>query len=107
MADATRAAADLFQLDALNWGNHVDHNNCRLGKWYNEGDGRAKFGTAASFGKVEAPHAEVHKAKRQVFALLGDVEGNYDAIIEALQKMERGSDEIFRLLDVVLAEREA
>ena len=85
----------------------VDHNNCRLGKWYNEGDGRAKFGTAASFGKVEAPHAEVHKATRQVFALLGDVEGNYDSILEALQKMERGSDEIFRLLDVVLTEREA
>jgi uncharacterized protein YoxC len=85
----------------------VDHNNCRLGKWYNEGDGRAKFGTVASFGKVEGPHAEVHKATRQVFSLLGDVEGNFVAILDALQKMERGSDEIFRVLDIVLAEKEA
>ncbi|MCA9265418.1 MAG: CZB domain-containing protein, partial [Planctomycetales bacterium] len=31
----------------------VSHHNCRLGKWYYEGDGRNSFGAMTSFAALE------------------------------------------------------
>ncbi|MES9871999.1 MAG: methyl-accepting chemotaxis protein [Candidatus Sedimenticola sp. 6PFRAG7] len=39
----------------------VDHYNCRLGKWYNEGTGSELFGHLASYIEMQEPHALVHK----------------------------------------------
>jgi len=38
----------------------VSDNECRLGKWYFEGNGKDKFGKCPSYSKMAAPHKEVH-----------------------------------------------
>ncbi|MCA9000717.1 MAG: CZB domain-containing protein [Planctomycetes bacterium] len=82
----------------------VNHHNCRLGKWYYEGDGAQKFGRTPSYGDIENPHATVHQGTQKVFDLLGDVRGNFPAIQDALDEMERGSEGVFRGLDIALEE---
>lgn len=82
----------------------VDSHNCRLGKWYEEGEGRQSFSGVASYESLKQPHAAVHDATRQVFDLLGAPE-NATAIAEALAEMERASDVVFQSLDKMLAEK--
>ncbi len=41
-------------------GTFAADDECRLGKWYLEGIGKDKFGQCASYGKMAAPHKEVH-----------------------------------------------
>ncbi|MGE3171995.1 MAG: methyl-accepting chemotaxis protein [Planctomycetota bacterium] len=84
----------------------VDHHGCRLGKWYYEGEGRRKFATTAGYQAVEAPHATVHDSTRRVFDQLGDVRGNFPKIHDAVVRMERASEEIFRSLDRLLEQNE-
>lgn len=40
--------------------NCVDHHNCRLGKWYFEGDGKAVFANTRGYKALDAFHASVH-----------------------------------------------
>jgi len=41
-------------------GDFAADNECRLGKWYFEGNGKDKFGKCHSYSKMAAPHKEVH-----------------------------------------------
>ncbi|MCB9876519.1 MAG: CZB domain-containing protein [Planctomycetes bacterium] len=84
----------------------VDHHDCRLGKWYYEGEGRRLFGGVPGFGAIEPPHATVHRSTQRVFSLLDDVDRNLDAITDELRSMEQGSEEIFVTLDRVLEAKE-
>ena len=83
----------------------VDHHNCRLGKWYYEGDGKENFSKTSSYFKLENPHSTVHNGTHKVFQLM--VQDNIDInnIIEAFKEMELGSDEIFNILDNILTEK--
>ncbi|MCA9211530.1 MAG: CZB domain-containing protein [Planctomycetales bacterium] len=84
----------------------VDCRNCRLGKWYYEGDGRALFSHVPSFHGLETPHSQVHEATRQVFDLLAShVPTDDERYLEYLSEMERGSEGVFELLDRMLAEK--
>ncbi|MBL4771576.1 MAG: CZB domain-containing protein [Planctomycetes bacterium] len=83
---------------------YVSHHNCRLGKWYYEGEGALKFGRTPSYGKIDAPHATVHNGTQKVFDLLGHGKDNFDGIVAALTEMERGSEGVFNGLDVALEE---
>ena len=38
----------------------ADHHGCRLGKWYDNGLGKAVFSSTPSYSKLEAPHKVVH-----------------------------------------------
>ncbi|TLD97381.1 chemotaxis protein [Helicobacter jaachi] len=40
--------------------NCVDHHNCRLGKWYFEGDGKKIFANTQGYKALDAYHAGVH-----------------------------------------------
>ena len=40
--------------------NRVDHHNCRLGKWYFEGNGKATFSNTQGYKVLDAFHAGVH-----------------------------------------------
>lgn len=84
----------------------VDCHNCRLGKWYYEGDGQLSFSMAPSFRGLESPHAKVHAATREVFRILQtDVSHDDDGIETSLQQMEEGSDGVFQFLDRMLMEK--
>lgn len=79
----------------------VDHHNCRLGKWYYEGDGKASFSGSAHYGELERPHAQVHDGTGKVFGLLEQDEVDYHAVKSALEVMEEGSQMVFKKLDMI------
>jgi methyl-accepting chemotaxis protein len=82
----------------------VDHHNCRLGKWYYEGEGKQYFSHAARYGALEQPHATVHQGTRAVFDLLDRRPPDYAALRQALKVMEDSSTRVFEELDRILRE---
>ena len=87
----------------------VDHDNCRLGKWYNEGEGKQKFGKLPSYGKLLEPHRRVHGCVR---GMLDAMEGEWktktsmhDKIISAMQGAESASNEVMDLIDNLVREK--
>ena len=83
----------------------VDHHNCRLGKWYYEGDGKAQFAKTAHYSKLEAPHAIVHNGTHKVFDLMAQEKVNVNALSQAFEEMEKGSDAVFSTLDAMLHDK--
>lgn len=73
-----------------------DHSSCRLGQWY-QGAGRDIFGRNKAFGELDAPHAEVHRSG--VAAMKEAQNGNHNAAIKHLIKMENASEKVLSLLD--------
>jgi len=84
----------------------VSHENCRLGKWYEEGEGATYFKHTASYKLLKPPHALVHNATHKVFDLLKEEELNFEKLFPALKEMEAGSDQVFTLLDKILHEKD-
>jgi hypothetical protein len=86
----------------------VNHQNCRLGKWY-LGEGKDVFGGLPSYKTIDAPHAKVHNGAHRVLAQLSlDWENNMDVqmgIMNGLQEMEQGSHDVMDLLDRMVAEK--
>lgn len=84
----------------------VDYHNCRLGKWYYEGDGRGSFSNLRSYPLLETPHSVVHNGTKKVFSLIGaERDQNLAQLERALREMEDGSDGVFSVLDQILAEK--
>jgi hypothetical protein len=83
----------------------VDHHNCRLGKWYYEGDGKEHFSNCASYSKLESPHATVHNGTHKVFELMVQDDVDMKSLIKAFEEMEAGSDNVFSTLDAILHDK--
>jgi len=83
----------------------VDHHNCRLGKWYYEGDGKENFANTKHYPKLENPHATVHNGTHKVFELMVQDNVNIDDLVAAFKEMEDGSDHIFSTLDEILHDK--
>ncbi|WP_428624096.1 methyl-accepting chemotaxis protein [Sedimenticola sp.] len=81
--------------------NFVDHHNCRLGKWYYEGEGKEYFSHSNHYGQIEQPHSVVHQGTKGVFELLGGEQRNYPALMQAFHVMEESSQKVFAMLDKV------
>ncbi|MCW8929481.1 MAG: CZB domain-containing protein [Gammaproteobacteria bacterium] len=88
----------------------VDHNSCRLGKWYYDGDGQKNFNETSAFKKLESPHAQVHNSIHQVIELISnDWEKNKelkDQIIQAFESAEDASDQVMVFLDQMVQEKQ-
>ncbi len=92
-------------------GARVGHHECRLGKWYYEGEGVRRFSGLDAFRALEAPHARVHEAAHRAFACLED---NWrssaelqERLLEAYREMEAASDEVLACIDRMLQEKYA
>lgn len=83
----------------------VDHHNCRLGKWYYEGDGHEYFSKTKSYAALEQPHATVHNGTHKVFDLMIVEPVDHAALKKAFEEMEKGSDDVFAVLDRILKEK--
>lgn len=86
----------------------VDHNNCRLGKWY-EGAGKEVFGGTAVYRDLVEPHRKVHE---YVHLMVGQLDqgwernlGIQDSIFDALEGAEKASLEVMKILDRVVADK--
>ena len=84
----------------------VDHHNCRLGKWYYEGDGKENFSKTAHYSKLEKPHSIVHNGTHKVFDLMVKGNVNVNALVSAFEEMEKGSDSVFSTLDEILHDKD-
>jgi methyl-accepting chemotaxis protein len=85
----------------------VDHHNCRLGKWYFEGDGKEYFSQTPSYRSVDKPHKIVHANTKKVYDVLKENAEDYDSLRMLLSEMEKNSDLIFGTLDNILHEKRA
>lgn len=85
----------------------VDHHNCRLGKWYEQGDGKEYFSDTQSYRQLETPHKTVHNGTKGVFDLIKKEPLDFDSLMSAFEEMERGSDSVFAILDKILQEKDA
>jgi len=84
----------------------VSHHDCRLGKWYYEGEGREYFSNTQSYSLLEQPHAIVHNGTKKVFDLVVDKsEIDEKALLESFKEMEEGSKGVFEKLDKILQEK--
>ena len=84
----------------------VDHHNCRLGKWYYEGDGKENFSDTKNYRALETPHSVVHNGTHKVFDLMVDESVDTKALESAFKEMEKGSEDVFAILDKILHDKD-
>lgn len=77
----------------------ASHMQCRLGKWYYEGDGANEFSGLAGYREMEPFHVTVHASGVDAIRChtLGDAEG----AIRALSKMEAASLKVVENLELM------
>ncbi|MDH5444862.1 MAG: methyl-accepting chemotaxis protein [Gammaproteobacteria bacterium] len=87
----------------------VDHHNCRLGKWYDSGNGYKLFKEMPSYIELEPSHKMVHDNVHQA---LESIEQDWithkdlqDKIIGYFNVAEVGSGEIIRIINRLVNER--
>lgn len=77
------------------------HTECRLGKWYYGGDGKASFSRLPGYKEVETPHMAVHQ--HGVAALREYLAGNFAECVANLDAMESASLAVLRNLERMAA----
>ncbi len=75
----------------------ADHTQCRLGKWYNEGDGKKLYADKPAYQELEQPHKRVHEAGLE--ALSFAAAANQPEMLNALEAMESASIQVMTLLE--------
>ncbi|MEQ4924336.1 methyl-accepting chemotaxis protein [Proteus hauseri] len=75
------------------------HTECRLGKWYYQGDGR-KFASTEAFRRLEEPHKLVHECGR--LALAANLSGDQESVAHYIEQMEQASVNVIKYVDVLL-----
>ena len=87
----------LFGLSEETIDDFVTHKQCRLGKWYYEGEGKTKHQDLPAYQALELPHQSVHDA---AFAALRAREsGNTNAMVDAVAQMEQSSLKVQQALE--------
>lgn len=108
---AASAFLDTVKMDHIVWKNAIyqqivkqdfdtpvnRHHECRLGRWYFEGEGHQHYRNLNSFQALDAPHQNVHDSGR--LALESGKENNIAGMITHLKSMEQASEEVITLLD--------
>ena len=85
-------------------GDLSDHKQCRLGKWYYEGDGLHCFSKLSGYKELEAPHQQVHNAGHQALEHLKDE--NIEQSIISLKDMENASIKVLACLEKIASSGE-
>ena len=74
----------------------ADHHQCRLGKWYYQGDGYQFFSKLPAYRALEEPHRQVHQ--NGIEALQYVRAGDGEKGLQALQRMENASNVVVEQL---------
>ena len=87
-------------------GEFVDEHQCRLGKWYEEGEGRKLFGSTPSYPALAEPHARVHRAVKLAVECTRDktCEARVEEIVADFEEAEQASVQLFEILDEIIDE---
>lgn len=76
-----------------------DHHNCRLGKWYYEGDGKHCFSKLPGYREIEHHHQHVHQAGMDAIKALN--QKSIENGLSHLHAMEKASLEVLKQLEVM------
>jgi len=79
----------LFSLDKVSPDKVASHQNCRLGQWYYEGEGRDCFSKLPGYREMETPHVDVHKFG--IAALEAKIAGDINGMLHHVEAMENSS----------------
>ena len=89
----------------------VDEHNCRLGKWYEQGQGKELFSHLPAYRELAPWHAQVHQGVHKAIELTQhDWMYNEEAlqnILQAMQKAEEGSHHVIELIAKLLEQKYA
>lgn len=77
----------------------TSHHECRLGKWYYEGDGKDCFSHLPGYREIERPHQEVHKHGVSAINLMNTADTI--SVLNHLHEMERASMEVLQNLELI------
>lgn len=73
---------------------------CRLGRWYYEGEGSAKFANSEGFRALEEPHRQVHLQAQ--LAVSEFRQGNRETALSALSAMEHANLDVMTRLRLIV-----
>lgn len=76
------------------------HTECRLGRWYFEGQGAELFAQQPGFRELDGPHKRVHESGKA--ALHARQQGNIKEMVEQLKTMESASMQVVHCIDRLL-----
>ena len=84
----------------------TDHENCRLGKWYQDPATQERFGKTKSYVSLAEPHKVVHQC---VTENMQELQQGYNVntislFIDNFKKMENASTTLFGLMDAMIQE---
>lgn len=74
----------------------ADHTQCRLGKWYREGEGYEKYRHLSSYSRLEEPHKDVHDSGFK--AIEAFKQHDKHKAIQYLQRMESASSKVIDII---------
>ena len=104
---AVDVGTDSTEADAVK----VDHHNCRLGKWYESGEGYERFNHVRSYKALEEPHQQVHANVHEALAMLeeGDLdnEATTQRVLDAFKQTESASLDVINTIESVVEEKHA
>jgi len=90
----------LSSLSAAKWG-EPDETQCRLGRWFYAGEGKAEYSRLPSYRKMEVTHPAVHdQAPRAVDCFRNN---DFAGALEALTRMEEANLTVMAGMERVLA----
>lgn len=79
-----------------------DQTQCRLGKWYYDGEGKSRLARLPGYTALEAPHRAVHTHARSAISLY--YAGRFDEALRALAEMESANLAVMAGLTHMLAQ---
>lgn len=80
-----------------------DHHTCSFGKWYESGDGKARFSSHIAYAKIKEPHQKVHDEMKKAMKLLEkDLMQNRKEIVQCFETLEKTSIELFDLMNALM-----
>ncbi|ADR33845.1 methyl-accepting chemotaxis sensory transducer [Sulfuricurvum kujiense DSM 16994] len=86
-----------------------DHHGCRLGKWYDSGQGQERFVHLPSYKSMEQPHANVHTIVLHNMQYIEKEDTSIyhkEEILSSFQDMEDQSQMLFTIMDALNKESE-
>jgi methyl-accepting chemotaxis protein len=89
---------------------NADHTQCRLGKWYYEGDGKSNFCHTPSYSRLESPHVQVHLKVKEALDLMemndSDNEILHGRIVSAMEEAEQASQLVIEMVHEIVQEKQ-
>jgi hypothetical protein len=87
----------IYENKKTDGGELADHQLCRLGIWYYEGEGKEKYESLKSYKDLEQSHINIHKNGLSVAEYVK--QHDYPQALKALKDMESASDQVMICLD--------